>query len=106
MSKAKEDGWSTVVTDLFTPYSSGKGLMGVASHVTIETAVGQIVRMMMRLPRNIRDDAILHALEPTTQGYVNFGKDVPNVGVAGSEKVDFFNEATEGAKTIPNALRF
>lgn len=66
--------------------------------------VGQVVRRMMGLQRNIRDSIETHAYSVPFLGQVNFGGAYADFNVDKKAKFELVDESTEGAKAIPAAI--
>jgi hypothetical protein len=102
-SKAIEDGFSNSLWNILKPFTMSKGIMGTASYVAIETAVGQVIRRVMRAPYNVRESLELHTYSVPFLGQTNFGDDY-KAYPAKDATVDFVEEMTEGGKAIPAAI--
>ena len=60
--KPIEDGFTNSFWNILKPYTmGGKSIMGAASYIAIETAVGQLIRRIMKAPYNVGESAELHA---------------------------------------------
>ena len=103
--KAIEDGFTNSFWNILKPYTlGGKALMGAGSYIAIETAVGQVIRRVMKAPYNVGESAELHAYSVPFLGQMNFGEDYKGYPSNSDETVDFVEELTEGGKAIPAAI--
>ena len=102
--KPIEKGFTNVFWTLLKPYTAGgKAIMGAATYIAIETAVGQAVRRVMGAPMNVRASIEIHAYTVPFLGSMNFGEQIPYYNLDSKKTVDFTDELTEGAKQIPAA---
>ena len=107
MSKPKqqENGYSNVFWNSVTPFTGGgKTLVGTASFVAIETAIGQLVRRTMGLGYAVRDSATIHTLSVPFLGSLNFGENDTDFKFDKKDDVSISDQAQIGAKHIPAAL--
>ena len=103
--KPIEDGFTNSFWNILKPYTmGGKSVTGAASYIAIETAVGQLIRRIMRAPYNVGESAELHAYSVPFLGQMNFGEDYRPYPENSDAKVDFVDELTEGGKAIPAAI--
>jgi hypothetical protein len=104
-NKPIEDGFTNAFWNILKPFTmGGKTIMGAASYVAIETAVGQVIRRVMKSPYNAAESIELHAYSVPFLGQMNFGDAYKPYPVNSDAKVDFMDEITEGAKSIPAAI--
>jgi hypothetical protein len=101
--KEIEDGFSNSFWNILKPFTMSKGIMGTASYVAIETAVGQTIRRIMKVPYNVGESIELHSYSVPFLGQVNFGEDFKPYPDK-DDKVDFVESMTEGGKAIPAAV--
>ena len=101
--KAIEDGFTNSFWNILKPFTMSKGIMGTASYVAIETAVGQVIRRVMKAPYNVAESIELHTYSVPFLGQTNFGDDYKRYPLK-DDKVDFVEEMTEGGKAIPAAI--
>ena len=103
--KAIEPGYTNTLWNPLKPFSmGGKSIMGAAEYIAIETAVGQIIRRIMRAPYNVADSLELHTYSVPFLGQVNFGDAYAPFNPDSKAKLELVDEATEGAKAIPAAI--
>jgi hypothetical protein len=101
--KPIEDGFTNAFWNILKPFTMSKGIMGTGSYVAIETAVGQVIRRVMKAPYNVGESIELHTYSVPFLGLTNFGDEYKGYP-AKEDKVDFVEEMTEGGKAIPAAI--
>ena len=94
-------GYTNVLWNTVDPFTIGKGAIGAASFVAIETAVSQVVRRVMNAPYNVGEAMETHAFSVPFLGQLNFGAPY---AAYGGDSIDVMAEASEGAKQIPAAI--
>ena len=58
--KPIEDGFTNSFWNILKPYTmGGKAIMGAGSYIAIETAVGQLIRRVMKAPYNVGESVEL-----------------------------------------------
>jgi len=103
--KAIEPGYTNAAWNVLKPFTmGGKSIMGAAEYIAIETAVGQIVRRVMKAPYNVADSIELHTYSVPFLGQVNFGEPFAPYNPDSKATLELVDEATEGAKAIPSAI--
>ena len=103
--KPIKDGFTNAFWNILTPYTAGgKAVMGAATYVTIETAVGQAIRRLLGSPMNIAESLETHIYSVPFLGMMNFGKPYNPLPQSEEQKVNVTDEAMDGAKAIPAAL--
>ena len=71
--KPIEEGFTNAFWNILKPFTMSEGIMGTGSYVAIETAVGQVIRRVMKAPYNVGESIELHTYSVPFLGLTNFG---------------------------------